>query len=141
MSGGERELHPKCYGTRGIFLPQTTRHRLLCPGHLPFPGEGYDHTIDTWSYGSLLYEITHATFPYSKEVVDDDGRPLPADDWTARVLELTVGGMRPVVNTKTTPPRMVALIQDCWSADPAKRPSMGDIIKRLDDMEEDFDED
>ena len=101
-------------------------------------GDGYDHRCDIWSYGSLLYELTHQSFPFSRELLDEDGQPLPIDQWTAVVMDLTVQNQRPVINAKTTPSKMVDLIQDCWSGHPAKRPCIAQIIKRLDDMKNDY---
>uniref|UniRef100_A0A7S4G650 Protein kinase domain-containing protein n=1 Tax=Eutreptiella gymnastica TaxID=73025 RepID=A0A7S4G650_9EUGL len=104
---------------------------------------GYDHRTDIWSYASLLYELTHAAYPFSKEMVDADGVPLiskpqMAEAWIQAVKEATVQGVTPVLDPRKCPPKMMQLITDCWAVNPEHRPTAAEIVKRLDDMKDEF---
>jgi predicted Ser/Thr protein kinase len=108
------------YGTPGFMAPEVMRTDSF-----------YDHRVDIFSYASLLYEITHNNFPFCKEV----DQSLSADLWYRAVMEITLQGLRPQLNLNACPPPMRQLITDCWASDPNQRPSMAQVIGRLDAMQ------
>jgi len=127
-----------------IEIPEGVMVSGLCgtPGYIApemLSGPGYDHRVDIWSFASLLYEITHGTNPYSKEVVNSKGGPMSIDRWVPMVMEITMQGLRPELNPRTCPKKMRELITDCWKQDPNDRPDTLQIILRLDDMSAEFD--
>ena len=138
-----KDLHAKLADFDFLLeIPEGVVVNGLCgtPGYIApemFTGD-YDHRCDIWSYGSLLYEITHGAFPFSKETVDEDGIPLPPDEWMAAVEQATVQGCRPTLDPDICPAPMMKLIQDCWETDTDRRPTAAQIVKRLNDMEADF---
>jgi hypothetical protein len=47
------------------------------------------------------------------------------------VEQAVLGGVRPEVPAGSCPPQFEALMRDCWATDPAERPSMQQVLKRL----------
>eukprot|EP00667_Euglena_gracilis_P004493 EG_transcript_4519 len=126
-----------------IEIPEGVLVSGLCgtPGYIApemLAGPGYDHRVDIWSYASLMYEITHSMNPYSKEVCGSKG-PMSIDRWVPTVMEITLQGLRPQLNERTCPKKMRDLITDCWKQNADDRPTIIEIIERLDAMEKDFD--
>jgi hypothetical protein len=48
--------------------------------------------VDTYSYASLLYEITHGMFPFSKEV-EEETMAKGAQDWFEATSRMTKEGL------------------------------------------------
>eukprot|EP00668_Euglena_longa_P017457 GGOE01021867.1.p1 GENE.GGOE01021867.1~~GGOE01021867.1.p1 ORF type:complete len:1204 (-),score=324.47 GGOE01021867.1:651-4241(-) len=92
--------------------------------------EVYDQRADVFSFGSLLYELTHCLFPFHH-----CGSKLTAAKFSTFAAELTLAGVRPSLDNLLCPPVMCSLIQDCWAANPAQRPTMRDVVRRLVEME------
>lgn len=89
----------------------------------------YDHRCDIFAYGGFLYEVTHGCFPFSKET--------SFDGFHTKVKALIEQGIRPATSP-AVPERMRQLMQSCWQANPAQRPSMSAILTHLQAMKADF---
>eukprot|EP01012_Entosiphon_sulcatum_P058104 TRINITY_DN8205_c0_g1_i1.p1 TRINITY_DN8205_c0_g1~~TRINITY_DN8205_c0_g1_i1.p1 ORF type:complete len:719 (-),score=158.46 TRINITY_DN8205_c0_g1_i1:95-2251(-) len=99
-------------------------------------GQRYDHRCDVFSFGGVLYEITHQCYPYSKEYPFTPGMS-GAQYWetlSAKVRQ----GLRPTLDPARVTSNMAQLITECWNANPAGRPSMDAIVKRLEAMKAEF---
>jgi len=86
----------------------------------------FDEKIDVYAFGLILWELQtqEVLFPQ----YDDFG---PFSDAVAK------RGERPPISTRleAQQPSLVALMQDCWRADPATRPSFGEVLPRLDQVQ------
>jgi len=81
----------------------------------------YNQSVDTYSFSIILWEAMHQRKPFQglnvethRRVVCVEGQRLPID------------GSRP--------PTLVALLRECWDAEPTKRPSFSNISARLQAM-------
>lgn len=79
---------------------------------------GYNHMIDVYSYGIVLWEITAKAVPY---------RDLDSPQIIARVLN---SDYRPTIPEGTSP-EIACLIRQCWDRNPNMRPSFADIVSRF----------
>eukprot|EP00668_Euglena_longa_P019955 GGOE01024807.1.p1 GENE.GGOE01024807.1~~GGOE01024807.1.p1 ORF type:complete len:739 (+),score=183.86 GGOE01024807.1:38-2254(+) len=98
----------------------------------------YWTAVDVFSFGSLMYEVTHKRHPFSLEVsqhVDEIRRPT---DFAHRCAQLVKEGARPALDPHCCPAKMRALIRDCWAQDPHQRPTMLKVIDRLATMDYEF---
>lgn len=98
----------------------------------------YWTAVDVFSFGSLMYEVTHKRHPFSLEVekmADEIKRPT---DFSNRCAQLTKDGVRPYLDPAVCPSKMRALIRDCWAHDPLQRPPMAKVLERLAAMEHQF---
>ena len=77
--------------------------------------EPYGTPVDVYSFGILLWSLVHQKQPYA----DDD-----ISQFT--MLSKVVSGHRPTFAI-TCPARTKQLIERCWAADEASRPSMVEI--------------
>lgn len=111
-------LPPGLWGTPGFIAPEV------------IASESYDHQVDIFSFGSVLYEITHGELPFSKELDEK----MSNRDWTDAVMQITKQGLRPPLDPTLCPPEMQRLINDCWAAKPEARPSMTQVMRRLEAM-------
>ena len=82
---------------------------------------------DVYAFGVVMFEVATCEMPYSKERV-----PVTAD-----IRALVQGGMRPDLrlldDRALLAPRANyrALLERCWSPEPADRPTMSVIVKEL----------
>ena len=104
-------------------------------------GKGYSFKVDVYSFGVLLFEICSLDSPYldnywSKKKLKN-GRSSNAknfesamDDFYSHVVEKN---LRPSNDLNSAVPcsKMRELMKDCWSADPADRPTFSEILLRL----------
>lgn len=104
-------------------------------------GKGYSFKVDVYSFGVLLFEICSLGSPYydnywSKKKITN-GRSSNAknfestlEDFYSHVVE---NNLRPSDDLNSAVPcsKMRELIKDCWSADPADRPTFPEILSRL----------
>ena len=80
----------------------------------------YDFKVDVYSYAIVLWQLRTRVFPYPtfsssfcimRAVAFDDLRPKIDRRWSAS---------------------FISLLQSCWNADPADRPSFAEILVKLD---------
>ncbi|XP_034902080.1 serine/threonine/tyrosine-protein kinase HT1 [Populus alba] len=82
----------------------------------------YGRKADVYSFGLILWEMVAGTIPY------EDMTPIQA------AFAVVNKNSRPVI-PKDCPPAMGALINQCWSLQPEKRPEFRQIVKVLEQFE------
>ncbi|RXH67679.1 hypothetical protein DVH24_027826 [Malus domestica] len=92
-----------------------------------YRNEEYDTKVDVFSFALILQEMIEGCIPFSTKPETE-------------VPKAYVANERPPFRA---PPKHYAhglkeLIEECWSEDPFKRPSFKQIIKRLDDINNQF---
>ncbi|KAM0956197.1 hypothetical protein ACFX2A_025001 [Malus domestica] len=92
-----------------------------------YRNEEYDTKVDVFSFAMILQEMIEGCIPFSTKPETE-------------VPKAYVANERPPFRA---PPKHYAhglkeLIEECWSEDPFKRPSFKQIIKRLDDINNQF---
>ncbi|XWS18402.1 hypothetical protein CRYUN_Cryun32bG0040400 [Craigia yunnanensis] len=84
--------------------------------------KSYGRKVDVYSFGLILWEMVAGTIPY------EDMNPIQA------AFAVVNKNLRPVI-PGDCPPAMRALIEQCWSLHPEKRPEMWQIVKVLEQFE------
>ena len=87
--------------------------------------EPYDTSVDVYSFGILLHELTSLEKPF-------DGYSA-----TRHMREVVMGGQRPRLDTPSTswfPVKLQWLIKKCWSAKRSDRPTFSVIKQALVDI-------
>ncbi|XP_050310203.1 fibroblast growth factor receptor 1 isoform X2 [Anthonomus grandis grandis] len=80
-----------------------------------------DNKTDVWSFGVVLWEIASlGAFPYN-DLSNED------------VISYIVRGHR-LERPETCTDQLYDLMRDCWHKDPDKRPTFGNIARRLDNV-------
>jgi serine/threonine protein kinase len=85
----------------------------------PTSKQRYGPEVDVYSYGIVLWEISH--------------RKRPHEDLHLtkfKFVDAILNGLRPSIQPDCQPP-LRQLMQDCWSADGAARPGFGAILQVL----------
>lgn len=77
----------------------------------------FDFSVDVYAYGILLYELVSQTRPFDGMAGDE-------------IKEFVVKGGRPRLPFDLNP-RLRKLIEECWDANPEKRPTFVDIVQRF----------
>jgi len=100
--------------------------RYVAPEHVDTSkatGNGY--MSDVYSFGLLLYELTH------REIVHSRMEPLQA-------MLAAAGGNRPLIDqgrfgliAQGCEATLAKLIQDCWHGTPIERPAMNEVVQHL----------
>ncbi|KAK8692636.1 hypothetical protein V6N13_076092 [Hibiscus sabdariffa] len=90
--------------------------------------KSYGRKVDVYSFGLILWEMVAGTIPY------EDMNPIQA------AFAVVNKNLRPVI-PKDCPPAMQALIEQCWSLNPEKRPEFWQIVKVLEQFESSLDRD
>eukprot|EP00668_Euglena_longa_P017604 GGOE01022026.1.p1 GENE.GGOE01022026.1~~GGOE01022026.1.p1 ORF type:complete len:877 (-),score=230.93 GGOE01022026.1:278-2908(-) len=112
-------------GTPGFMAPEV------------IAGGRYDTRVDIYSFASLLYEVTHGAFPFSKEL---ENEPMEGpQSWFDATSRLTKAGVRPALDPKLVSSGVAQLITECWSSSPDARPSMALVVQRLSALSPDVD--
>lgn len=92
-----------------------------------FRGQKYNQSVDVFSFGMVFYELMRKylllCFVYLEGSMDE------VEIYAETVAE----GFRPPV-PKAWPEEVKVLIRQCWSGIPSKRPSMREIVGRLEEM-------
>lgn len=84
--------------------------------------EIFDRSVDAYSFGIMLFEMLEGVQPF---------HPKPAEE----VVNLLCSEeKRPAFKTKSKsyPPDLKELIEECWDREPVVRPTFSEIIVRLD---------
>ncbi|XWS19606.1 hypothetical protein CRYUN_Cryun31cG0030100 [Craigia yunnanensis] len=84
--------------------------------------KSYGRKVDVYSFGLILWEMVAGTIPY------EDMNPIQA------AFAVVNKNLRPVI-PGDCPPAMRALIEQCWSLHPDKRPEFWQIVKVLEQFE------
>ncbi|KAK6932572.1 Serine-threonine/tyrosine-protein kinase, catalytic domain [Dillenia turbinata] len=82
----------------------------------------YGRKVDVYSFGLILWELVTSTIPY------EDMTPIQA------AFAVVNKNLRPPI-PEDCPPAMRALIEQCWSLQPEKRPEFWQIVKVLEQFE------
>ena len=89
-------------------------------GAVPRPTATIGKPADVYSYGILLWTLWSQALPYSDLRIKN---PF-------QLMVMVTGGFRPPV-PKDMPFALATLMQNCWAADPLKRPTMLFIVDTL----------
>ncbi|KAJ1405448.1 Serine-threonine/tyrosine-protein kinase, catalytic domain [Sesbania bispinosa] len=84
--------------------------------------KSYGRKVDVYSFGLILWEMVAGTIPY------EDMTPIQA------AFAVVNKNSRPVIPSNC-PPAMRALIEQCWSLHPDKRPEFWQVVKVLEQFE------
>ncbi|OMO76440.1 hypothetical protein CCACVL1_15682 [Corchorus capsularis] len=84
--------------------------------------KSYGRKVDVYGFGLILWEMVAGTIPY------EDMNPIQA------AFAVVNKNLRPVI-PGDCPPAMRALIEQCWSLQPDKRPEFWQIVKVLEQFE------
>ncbi|GMI82357.1 hypothetical protein like AT5G58950 [Hibiscus trionum] len=90
--------------------------------------KSYGRKVDVYSFGLILWEMVAGTIPY------EDMNPIQV------AFAVVNKNLRPVI-PKDCPPPMQALIEQCWSLNPEKRPEFWQIVKVLEQFDSSLDRD
>ncbi|KAG8385548.1 hypothetical protein BUALT_Bualt03G0056700 [Buddleja alternifolia] len=82
----------------------------------------YGRKVDVYGFGLILWEFVAETIPY------EDMTPIQA------AFAVVNKNLRPAI-PKDCGPAMKALIEECWSLQPGKRPEFWQIVKVLEEFE------
>lgn len=97
-------------GTYRWMAPEMIRHKP------------YGRKVDVYSFGLILWEMVSGSIPY------EDMTPIQA------AYAVVNKNLRPAF-PKSCPPAMRALIEQCWSLQPEKRPEFWQVVKVLEQFE------
>lgn len=87
----------------------------------------YNSKADVFSFGMMLCEMVIGEYPFERSSA---GAPSKSDAFD----EAIIAGLRPPIPDKCQP-EIRALIEQCWSADPADRPPMDEVVVRLEALQ------
>ncbi|XP_022927691.1 integrin-linked protein kinase 1-like isoform X1 [Cucurbita moschata] len=84
--------------------------------------EVFDRSVDSFSFGLILYEMVEGMQPF---------HPRPPEEASKAMC---VERKRPPfkIKSKSYPPDLKELIEECWAPEPVVRPTFSEIIVRLD---------
>ncbi|KAE8663224.1 Integrin-linked protein kinase family isoform 2 [Hibiscus syriacus] len=82
----------------------------------------FDRSVDAYSFGVMLYEMTEGGVPFRSKPVEEEVKLMRFEQ------------QRPPLKTKSKsyPPELRELIEECWDPEPLVRPTFSEIIVRLD---------
>ncbi|KAM0050024.1 putative protein kinase TKL-Pl-4 family [Helianthus debilis subsp. tardiflorus] len=84
--------------------------------------KSYSRKVDVYGFGLILWEMVAGTIPYK------DMTPIQA------AFAVVHKNLRPSIPANC-PPAMRALIEQCWSTNPEKRPEFWQVVKVLEEFE------
>jgi len=82
-------------------------------------GKPYNESVDVYSFALCVWEMITGLEPY-----------LHVQTWDQLVQEVAYKEIRPEI-PKSCPSDLAALLKQCWSGEPKKRPSFAQIIAHL----------
>lgn len=87
-----------------------------------YKDEMFDRSVDTYSFGVILYEMLEGAYPFHPKTHDE------------AVKIMCLEKKRPSFKSKlrSYPPDLKELIDECWHPDSVARPTFSEIIVRLD---------
>uniref|UniRef100_A0A7N0U7K2 non-specific serine/threonine protein kinase n=1 Tax=Kalanchoe fedtschenkoi TaxID=63787 RepID=A0A7N0U7K2_KALFE len=87
-----------------------------------YKGEAFDRSVDAYSFGLILFEMIEGVQPFNPKSPEEASRIM--------CLE----GKRPPFKSKSRsyPPDLKELIEECWDEKPVVRPTFSEVIVRLD---------
>ncbi|KAM1046388.1 hypothetical protein ACFX13_026473 [Malus domestica] len=87
-----------------------------------YKDEIFDRSVDAYSFGLILYEMIEGIQPFHPKPIEES------------VKLMCLEGKRPQLRTKSKsyPPVLKELIEECWDPEPVMRPIFSEIIVRLD---------
>ncbi|PON61406.1 Serine/threonine protein kinase [Trema orientale] len=97
-------------GTYRWMAPEMIKHK------------SYGRKVDVYSFGLILWEMVAGTIPY------EEMNPIQA------AFAVVNKNLRPAIPANC-PPAMRALIEQCWSLQPDKRPEFWQVVKVLEEFE------
>ncbi|KAL0953771.1 hypothetical protein HGRIS_004955 [Hohenbuehelia grisea] len=105
------------------------------PDHLD-PPLGYTTAADVWAFGMTVLELFTARSPYGQDVTDAKGtHPQAKADWDVPKLA-DEGVLPPLSGFLQGNPVLRVLLRRCWAKDPSNRPSMAEVCRALETMDE-----
>ncbi|MCE8162851.1 MAG: protein kinase [Candidatus Moeniiplasma glomeromycotorum] len=128
VKANEFKYDVKCIITDlGLCQPASEKDENKIYGILPYidpevlKNKRYTQTSDIYSFGMVAYELFSSRFPHCEYNHD------------RYLAEKIMKGLRPNLDNVKIPYLLKELISHCWDADPEKRPTIGDLIKSLND--------
>lgn len=115
--GLSKELHPDDMSANGTYEPSAIVGALRYMPPEVFFGEPYNLSVDTYSFGILLWETLSLEKPYSDFNVDLE----------ALEHDVIRGGLRPPLQDDWPEP-LWEMMCACWSEDLYQRPSMPAVV-------------
>lgn len=88
-------------------------------------GNSYNESADVFSYGIILWEITHKQPPYSRQ----NGNEV--------AMQVIQKNLRPKIDSSVQE-ELQLLMQNCWNKNPALRPTFEEIILYLEKVYQDI---
>ncbi|KAJ7947430.1 Ankyrin-kinase [Quillaja saponaria] len=87
-----------------------------------YKDEIFDRSVDAYSFGLILHEMIEGIQPF---------HPKPPEE---ALKLMCLEGKRPTLKmkTKSYPPDLKELIEECWDPEPVVRPTFSEVIVRLD---------
>lgn len=85
----------------------------------------YSPAVDVYSFAMVMFEIATGELPFYD------------NEWTAFEVrtEVTAGARPALPPSVTLPDGYVALMEACWAGNPHDRPTFGEVLGALDQME------
>jgi len=121
--GEEKEAEAEVRLPRFRLTGQTGSVRYMAPEVAL--DEPYNQSVDVYSFSMVLWEMVHRRKPYSGMDVERHRR------------EVCVGGVRPALDPKLTPPDLGELLAKGWHKDPDQRPDFREVAAYLRQMRSD----
>jgi len=98
-----------------------------------FSGKAYTKSADIYSFGMVLWEMVTGKIPFEARVKAMVGLDRAVVKEGFKKLKLS--GKKEII-PEDTPKELVTIIRDCWAVKPQKRPSLDNIIARLETFQE-----
>ena len=100
-------------------------------------------TADVYSFGVLLWELLERRLPWVEpvkvkraevlRVIIKEGKRLPISDWVSKEVRSSCRTHAfTLIHTHTRCTQLADLLQQCWAADPRKRPTMEQVCPGTD---------
>ncbi|KAK3261801.1 hypothetical protein CYMTET_29308 [Cymbomonas tetramitiformis] len=93
---------------------------------VPSPDYEMDPASDVYAFGMLLYEMVTRELPWT---YGGKKPPQTREEMTQLVVEQRLQPELP----DSVHPKIAEILVDCWEADPCDRPSMAEVLSRLQD--------